>query len=413
MESTFGWIDLSAAALRKLRQELEVDADGVRDEMGVLGIHTGYAERFFPGTSVLHKRPRYVFFTCWNYLRLDDVQGETAKVRKEIAEDWVKRQLGRANQKGIIGARVDQPAQPVDYIYWTALRRWGMYRGPNRSNLLSKWNAMRVRRVESNRREEEAVEDSTAAFLVPKCPSYWLHPRPREPVTFELTREEADFLQKRLESLPCILSGAATRARRRTVTGEAPWLDEVMVEAVAERRETEMLERARRAASFGHMIRGMYAALVERRRNETTPRSQLNALNNKDHYRLTLGALFKSDMDIARNIRELDLTLLAIDLPRLPGRFLSLLKYVKERVKRVRRQADVDELLLNDGTLELFSKLEEKRKPGRARLPDNSRGAERREGFNEKTVSVVPVDYRWDVVRTTLRDLHNGLRSGR
>ena len=130
MELTLGWIDLSPAALRQLRHDLEEKPDGVVDEMGVIAIHSGYADRFFPGTSVLQKRPRYLFFTCWNYLSLDYFDGFSAKSSKELAEDWVKQQLIAADQKGIIGARVDRPAQPVDYIYWTALNKWGFYRGP-------------------------------------------------------------------------------------------------------------------------------------------------------------------------------------------------------------------------------------------------------------------------------------------
>jgi hypothetical protein len=42
--------------------------------MGVGAIHVGYANHFFPGTSVLQRRPRYLFFTCWNYLCLDRLE---------------------------------------------------------------------------------------------------------------------------------------------------------------------------------------------------------------------------------------------------------------------------------------------------------------------------------------------------
>ena len=70
MESTVGWIELSPAALRRMRGEPEDAEEGVVDEMGVLAIHSGYADRFFPGTSVPHTRHRYLFFTCRNYLKL-------------------------------------------------------------------------------------------------------------------------------------------------------------------------------------------------------------------------------------------------------------------------------------------------------------------------------------------------------
>ena len=40
-----------------------------RDEIGFLLIHQGFADRFFPGTSVLHTRIRYVLFIPWLYRR--------------------------------------------------------------------------------------------------------------------------------------------------------------------------------------------------------------------------------------------------------------------------------------------------------------------------------------------------------
>lgn len=49
MESSLGWVDLSPAALRRLRQELDPETEGVVDEMGVGALHTGYADHFFPG----------------------------------------------------------------------------------------------------------------------------------------------------------------------------------------------------------------------------------------------------------------------------------------------------------------------------------------------------------------------------
>src|ERR1700733_6661484 len=199
MESTLGWIDLSPAAWRRLRQDLEEKPDGVVDEMGVLAIHSGYADQFFPGTSVLHKRPRYVFFTSWNYLSLDRVGGPSPKARKELAEDWVKQQLKHTDQKGIIGDRGDRPAQPVDFIYWTALNKWGFYRGPGRSKLFAKWKEYSPRRVQAHdENDEHAGESPSATFLLPGAPPhYWLHPRPRQPVTFDLTTNEAEFLQRR------------------------------------------------------------------------------------------------------------------------------------------------------------------------------------------------------------------------
>src|SRR4029077_19939341 len=144
----FGWVEISDAALQRLRSELEQKGQGVGDEMGVLAIHAGYADYFFPGTSVLQTRPRYLFFACWNFLWLARQRGVTAAnllKRKDQADLWVTSQLVATRDRalrlndaapgmdGIIGVRVfletppRVPAQRVDFIYWTAMRRWGFY----------------------------------------------------------------------------------------------------------------------------------------------------------------------------------------------------------------------------------------------------------------------------------------------
>jgi hypothetical protein len=410
MESSLGWIDLSPAALRRLRQELDPETEGVVDEMGVGAIHAGYADHFFPGTSVLHRRPRYVFFTCWNYLSIDTDDGDAVQA-KEDAELWVRNQLLKSGQLGVIGKLVEHPAQPVDFIYWTALRKWGFYQGPNRSTLLSRPGEFSIRRVRPERNDdEEVIDDSQASFLVPKPPPYWLRPKPREAVTFELTWGEADFLQKRLESLPaCLLSSAASIARKRLSTGKAPWEDAVIKKGAREVGESDMLQRAQLASSFALLIRSIYAALVEQRRNDTAAPAVLSRVPEKHYYRYILRALFERDEQVAVDVRRLDLALLKQDLPQLSDTLLKLLSDVQERVGKGIRVADIDKQLLGEDIMDRFSNEEACRKDRRARLPDTAFGLERRESFDEMTVRVTGIDYRWRVVKALLRDLHIGL----
>ena len=81
MDPSFGWTLLSRDALRRAETQLRDDVQGVRDEIGFLALHQAYADRFFPGTSVLHTRLRYALFVPWLYLRLDKDKGTTAKIR--------------------------------------------------------------------------------------------------------------------------------------------------------------------------------------------------------------------------------------------------------------------------------------------------------------------------------------------
>src|SRR6478672_9381031 len=67
MEPGFGWTLLSRNALRRAEMQLRDETEGVRDEVGFLALHQAYADRFFPGTSVLHTRLRYALFVPWLY----------------------------------------------------------------------------------------------------------------------------------------------------------------------------------------------------------------------------------------------------------------------------------------------------------------------------------------------------------
>ena len=56
VEPSLGWSYLSREALARAKAQMDEESTGVRDEIGFLTIHQSYADRFFPGTSVLHTR---------------------------------------------------------------------------------------------------------------------------------------------------------------------------------------------------------------------------------------------------------------------------------------------------------------------------------------------------------------------
>lgn len=412
MNSVVGWMELSPDALRELRRSLEQKPEGVVDEMGVLAIHTGYADRFFPGTSVLHQRPRYAFFTCWNYLSLSKAEGNSALARKECAELWVRNQLLAAGESGVIGTVNPTPVQPVDFVYWTALKKWGFYRGPTRSKFLSRWPAITPVLVNKPLgKDEDAREEPGAAFSVPKPPHHWLQKRPRVPTTFDLTGSEARFLQQRLEALsPHLLSPAARIAGSRRAKADLPWNDSVIVEAAREGNEVRQLHRARQASHMAFAIRAIYGALVEVRRNRTITAKERKDVEDDAFYRRTLiEVLWESDAS-RQEIRGLVVAELQKDIA-VPRPLEGLLNAVKDRIDQVRKVSDLDRLLLSEDMLTLFTKTEERRKGRLARLP--TLHVDRRKNLDENPINVSPIDYRWRVVRQLLSDLHDGLRAER
>ena len=71
MKPSLGWTFWSRADLRRIDKQLKADAQEVRDELGFLLLHQAFADRFFPGTSVLiQTRLRYVLFVPWVYWKV-------------------------------------------------------------------------------------------------------------------------------------------------------------------------------------------------------------------------------------------------------------------------------------------------------------------------------------------------------
>jgi Family of unknown function (DUF6361) len=440
----FGWVEISDTALQRLRSELEQKGQGVVDEMGVLAIHAGYADYFFPGTSVLQTRPRYLFFVCWNFLSLARQRGVTTVNflrRKDEAELWVTKQLVATrdrtlasgdpapNMDGIIGVRVfleeppRVPAQRIDFIFWTAMRRWGFYSSriaQDRTRLFRRWRGSAIGRVGDGVDEtlDDAIPDERLAeFLVPDVPKDWQNEY-SQGLDFELTRPEAGWLQDRLLALeevaegPCLLSKAAELCAElppRMVPGEEsllrPWDNPLVVQSARAAGQIDRLKRASRASHLGHYVRGIYAALVEWTVEATASPRRDPPLR---HYRELLRKLAE-DRAMRDETLALSLPALYSDVPRIPDLLRYCLRHVQDGLRRVAGGEDAEKVFMDDVTHRLFEAVERRRKGGRARLPRTEQGIARRTGFDRNTIRVYDLDYRWDRVRYLLSDLHRGL----
>ncbi len=422
-EAAIGWIEFSPIALRRMRREMESAEQGVVDEVGVLTLHTGYAERFFPGMSVLHTRPRYLFFTCWNYLWMrsrSNVAKRGARRVKEAAELWVTERLRRSGARGIIGGTIypRPPVQSPDFIYWTALRRFGFYRGVGRSALLGDWEGARVGLAVAQDGDEEREAlgaDLLGQFNAPPPPAVWGKGR-AEPLTFDLTRREAELLRTRLVALgpECLLARAAVLAHRINTRAGVLWEDPLIWAAAGLCGETARIERARLASALARLLRVLYAALVEQVRWQEAGPGTRARLPDPWWWRRHLRSFWATSdgRRVVADAGRIDLDLLRADLGKVsPSQsFLALVRHVQGRLQRCTVPRSVDRLLLDGTTEERVRVVEWERKGDRARLPRTAAGRERRAEFGRDTVTDDGLHYRWPQVRTLLADLRAGLR---
>ncbi len=193
MASTLTWLDQSEEQRRQMREAIGMFRDeGAVDELGLGRIRDVFSDRLFPGTSVLWRRARYLFFVPWIYVLLE--RGEGGRGSPEDRARVLQRRLvGALNRRegqsqGVIGASGADVKQTPDVILWAALDTWGVKPYPGR---LSEVRAEAVAR--SHRRhqlEDEHDRVSTwHARVTQMLPEHF----PSE-ASFALTRAESELL---------------------------------------------------------------------------------------------------------------------------------------------------------------------------------------------------------------------------
>lgn len=113
-EPRLGWAALSRTRLNKAEAQLEQGQEGVRDEVGVLALHTAYADRFFPGTSTQQRRLRYALFVPWQIESLLRRKTTAAQARGELERGEIQLANRLSGEEfGVIGVQNAAEGRPV------------------------------------------------------------------------------------------------------------------------------------------------------------------------------------------------------------------------------------------------------------------------------------------------------------
>lgn len=392
----FGWTYLSREALRRAEASLDGGTAGVRDEIGFLLIHQRYADRFFPGTSVLHTRLRYALFVPWMYesLRCGPPIRSAAQA-VERAEIGLAGRLLNAGD-GVIGGRnfPNPTSQPPSMVYWTALGAWGILRRRPDGKFHSRARVHAGLQI----RGRVNVDDDGVPLTAPELPFSSLPTPPSDwdgegALDFRLKDKEPSFLYQRLCSV--VSPADSTRPSllaQLAVAGTVPVAENCWDAPVAEvaTHDRAALVRAGHAAALAAIGRGIYAALVEQLRDEVDRRE-----TTRRHRDLLPGVVER----YARSAGRLDLDKLVDDVRELPRPVLDVLEATLDWLGG----GAGDPLPLRG----VYARAEHFRKGQRARLSDDLNGRERRLEWNNTEHSPAePLHYRWGNVRRLLADLH-------
>lgn len=395
-----GWIMLSRQAVASAEAALKNDQLGVRDEIGFLSLHQAFADRFFPGTSVLHTRMRYALFVPW---LMEVAQGSPQQLRKlELALTWQLNQ-GPDKGNGVIGGSIPNrsPIQPASMIYWTALSRWHILHPrpdgviSSRSEILNKIAATAKSFSGRHRTEDgESLEDEAHAVFanIPTPPPLFL--KAGEAMDFNLTGPERNFLRKHLigvgrgptpqAQLSLLARIAESRLSVRKVA--APWAG--LVKEVADREDKAALIIAKQAAALAGIGRAAYAALVENAKvKDGGPRTT----RHRDD-------VAKMVSEQGADAMKLELSALNVTAPGLPGYLIDVLAETQKWLLSGRQRVD--------GLQDVYRTAEIRRKGARARLANNLGGQNRRAEWDPlKHPLAEPLHFRWGNVCRLLNDL--------
>lgn len=204
---------------------------GTLDELGFGVIRDAFADHFFPGTSTIQTRARYFLFLPWIYEKLETERVPSAQVDQQ-ARRW-QAQLakslsagGQGEAAGVIGIHAGELLQrPPSVVYWSGLRRWGIRAFPGSLGQYHlSFDNLHVearRSVRSDDGEGELVDASRRSWHggLPDAPDGLF-----EAATFDLTREEALYLQERiLTSVPDTMLAHVVQGPRHIRRVDAPW----------------------------------------------------------------------------------------------------------------------------------------------------------------------------------------------
>lgn len=390
IEPAFGWTYLSREALARAKAQMDEESMGVRDEIGFLTIHQRYADRFFPGTSVLHTRARYAVFVPWLFEDLAGLTGPAATRALREREKDIAGRLKDAGESQVIGGRVypKYSSQPPSTVYWNALAVWGILRSRIDGRTISRSQAHRLLRNAGAATDDDGqplISFDPPFVTLPDRPDNWRGGH----LTLRLKAAEAAFLRERLSQLRRMggheLSLLARLVRTEVAAPPGMWAGETCAVSGPDQGP---LVRAQQAASLAGVGRAVYDALLERS-VEFDDKREI-ATRHRDH----LVATIKEHGPVAAKI---DIDALESDIGSLPPRLRAVVTATRDWIAS---------RSTNPTPLFGIYMSAEARKGPRARLPLTPNGRARRlEWSSDEHGLAAPLHYRWQQVSTLLNDL--------
>lgn len=392
MTSTFGWLDQDDAQRAAMNEVVKLFQDKSSvDELGIGAIRDAFSNSFFPGTSVLHTRIRYLLFVPWALIEATRRGQGVDRARADLRQHEVRlirSLISGGMEAGVIGSQAQERLKTMpSQVYWPALQRLGVLR----------WDTSldgHLRRAGQNARRGRDLGDGDVDDIggpdlgiekeLPAPPADLF-----ESASFDLSTDEAAYLQGVLARYPggSLLSWLAPQPAAGV--GDRPWLMPAASQLPEELARSVEHSRRLHHAWFGAPVlyNLMLAEVTERDDLVDGYREDLDVWERELNEHRVLEGWGRSDF--WAHVRDLNPRL------RLPtqdfvDRWLALIENGEHRGEAARR---------------LIAERELRLKGRRARIHH----AQARETWTPGA-GTGRLGYRWGIARSYLADIDDGLR---
>jgi hypothetical protein len=203
MPSGFGWVDFAEKDRQRMLDVIQLfQGQETVDELGIGTIRDAFADYFFPGTSTIQTRARYMLFIPWTYLSLERKKVTSAQIAKKARGEEIKLihgLLDSGETEGVIGRIAkDGLVRLPSNIYWNGLWSWGVRLFPGTQDEYHRGVDHCYKRADQpcSEGDEDADMGSAHTNWHPGLPAP-LDDFP-EHAEFALTKDEARYLKERI-----------------------------------------------------------------------------------------------------------------------------------------------------------------------------------------------------------------------
>ncbi len=202
MPATLSWLDFDAAEREQTQRILALFQEKeARDELGFGGIRDSISDQLFPGTSTIQTRLRYMLFVAWMYRSLEEKRvpsGEMEAKARKFELSLTAPLLESDDRAGVFGRLAGGGLKRLpSSVYWAGLGSWGIrtFRGSQgeyHRGLDAVYRRRALHKGDGGEGEPDRSRVTWEPGLIEAPPEFPLN------LSFELSRDEADYLQERI-----------------------------------------------------------------------------------------------------------------------------------------------------------------------------------------------------------------------